>query len=73
MINSSIKVLQVNLNRSQLATENTLQTTIELGVDLVVVQEPWLAPSTSQDYSQAYSIGHSSFSQLLSKDLRFCP
>ena len=37
---SSLKVLQVNLNRSTLATESILQVAVELGVGLVVVQEP---------------------------------
>ena len=39
---SSLKVLQANLNRSALATESTLQVAVELGVGLVVVQEPWV-------------------------------
>ena len=61
---SSLKVLQINLNRSSLATESALQVAIELGVGLVVVQEPWvLAPD--QDYTKARSILHPSFIQLL--------
>ena len=42
MISSSIKVLQVNLNRSALATESALQVAIELRADLVVIQEPYI-------------------------------
>ena len=61
---SSLKVLQVNLNRSALATESVLQVAVELGVGLVVVQEPWvLAPD--QDYTKARSVLHPSFIQLL--------
>ena len=57
---SSLKVLQVNLNRSTLATESVLQVAVELGVGLVVVQEPWvLAPD--QDYTKARSVLHPSF------------
>jgi hypothetical protein len=40
MISTSFKVLQVNLNRSAVATESALQLAIELNVDLIVVQEP---------------------------------
>ena len=39
---SSLKVLQVNLNHSALATESVLQLAVELGIGLVVVQEPWV-------------------------------
>lgn len=39
-ISSSIKILQVNLNRSAQATESALQTAVELQIDLIVVQEP---------------------------------
>ena len=42
MISSSIKVLQVNLNKSALATESALQVAIKLRADLVVVQEPYI-------------------------------
>jgi hypothetical protein len=37
MIYSNIRILQVNLNRSQAATENTLQIAIELKIDIIVV------------------------------------
>ena len=40
MISTSFKVLQVNLNRSVVATESALQLVIELNVDLIIVQEP---------------------------------
>jgi hypothetical protein len=40
MISSSIRVLQVNLNRSAPATESALQIAIELKIDLIIVQEP---------------------------------
>jgi hypothetical protein len=43
MISSSIRVLQVNLNRIQFAIESALQLAIESNIDLILVEEPWLA------------------------------
>lgn len=37
-----IKVLQVNLNKSQQATEAALQIAVELNIDIIAMQEPWL-------------------------------
>lgn len=49
---TTFKVLQVNLNRSTYATESALQLAVELNIDLVVVQEPWIIPREvgSTDY-----------------------
>jgi hypothetical protein len=49
MISISIRVLQINLNRSQPATELTLQLVLESKVDLILVQEPWLARKQQED------------------------
>jgi hypothetical protein len=49
MISTSIRVLQINLNRSQPATESTLQLALESKVDLILVQEPWLARKQQED------------------------
>ena len=38
MIGSSLKILQVNLNRSSEATESALQIAVEQKVDLIIVQ-----------------------------------
>ena len=72
MISSCLKVLQVNLNRSTPATESALQLVIELKVDLILVQEPWLIPRNldqdlgpAQDYTSTRSISHPSFTQIL--------
>jgi hypothetical protein len=40
-----LRILQVNLNKSAPATEGALQVAVELDIDLLVVQEPWLTPS----------------------------
>jgi hypothetical protein len=37
MIYNNIQILQVNLNRSQAATENTLQIAIKLKIDIIIV------------------------------------
>jgi hypothetical protein len=64
MISTSTQVIQVNLNRSSAATESVLQLAIELKIDLILVQEPWII-SESPDYSNSRSISHTSFSQIL--------
>ena len=74
MISSSFKVLQVNLNRSALATESALQVAVELKVDLLVVQEPWITPrSLDQDATSTRSVLHPSFTQILPADLSYRP
>ena len=75
MISSNTKVLQVNLNKSAAATESALQLAIELKVDIIVVQEPWLVQLADNelDYSTTRSIAHSAFLQILPADLSFRP
>ncbi len=75
MISSSIRVLQANLNRSQPATESALQIAIELKIDLIIVQEPWipLRPPDATDYLNTRSVLHPSFSQILPADLTHRP
>src|ERR1700733_2678572 len=63
MISTSIKVLQVNLNRSSTTIESALQVAIELKVDLLVIQEPWITSNTN--VSSTRSIIHPSFNQIL--------
>jgi hypothetical protein len=71
MINSRIRVLQVNLNRSAPATESALQLAIELKIDLVIVQEPWTIPKPRDvtDYLTTRSVNHPSFTQILPASL----
>jgi hypothetical protein len=69
MISTSIRVLQVNLNRSQPATESALQLALESKVDLILVQEPWLARKEQEDsYEQVQSTQHPSFTQLFPRN-----
>jgi hypothetical protein len=72
MISSNTRILQVNLNRSSAATESVLQLAIELKIDLILVQEPWII-SENPDYSNSRSISHSSFSQILPTTIGFRP
>ena len=76
MISSSLRILQINLNRSLPATESALQLAIELKIDIVLVQEPWVCTASSttssinistKDYTSARSINHQSFAQILPK------
>jgi ribonuclease HI len=76
MINSSIRVLQVNLNKSQAATESALQVAIETRVDLILVQEPWLYTSGQRElssYEDLYSTQHPSFTQLYPRNRALRP
>ena len=66
MISSSIKVLQINLNRSQIATKSALEVAIELKADLIIVQEPWITPGP--DYSSCRSVSHQGFTQILPRN-----
>ena len=65
VFSKSLRVLQVNLNRSLEATESALQVAIEQNIDLIIIQEPWLVHPNLDNYSNTRSIQHSSFSQLL--------
>lgn len=70
MIGSNIRILQINLNKNQTATENTLQLAIELHVDLIIVQEPWILNKDlcpSGDYATTRSVTHNGFYQILPK------
>jgi len=74
MSNNSFKVLQVNLNRSGPATESALQIAIELKIDLIIIQEPWIIPKNQDpDYRNTRSILHPSFTQILPADLTLRP
>jgi hypothetical protein len=75
MISSSLRILQVNLNHNIPATESALQIAIELKVDLIIVQEPWvLAPNQEHNnYNGTRSVLHPSFVQILPADLTYRP
>lgn len=62
MIGSDIKVLQINLNRNQAATESALQLAVELKIDIIAVQEPWIF---SKESTSPRSVQHPGFSQIL--------
>jgi hypothetical protein len=75
MISDNTRIIQVNLNRSQAATENTLQLAIELKVDIIVIQEPFITRGNDGniDLITARSIAHPSFTQILPKYSGFRP
>lgn len=62
---TNLRILQVNLNKSPQATESALQVCVDLAIDLLVVQEPWLVPlPATGNYSNTRSINHPSFAQI---------
>lgn len=67
MLDNNLRIIQANLNKSYIATESTLQVAIELSIDIIVVQEPWLVGHSISplDYSDTRSVVHPSFTQIL--------
>lgn len=63
---TNIRFLQINLNRSSQATENVLQLALELNIDIILIQEPWIMKNGS-DFSNCRSILHQNFIQTLPK------
>jgi hypothetical protein len=60
-----LKVLQCNLNRSIQATESALQLAVELKIDILAVQEPWLPPLREKlTYDGIHSISHAAYNQI---------
>src|ERR1700709_412874 len=65
-MSTDLKILQINLNCSALATESALQYSIENKIDIIIVQEPWLVrPSYGLDYKNTHSVVHQGFIQLI--------
>ena len=60
---SSIKILQINVNRSSSTTENVLQLAIELNIYIIAVQEPWITQNPNSN--EFRSINHLGFKQVL--------
>ena len=65
MISTTLKILQVNVNRSAPATESALQLAIEAKVDLIAVQEPWFFNTPPPNTELAVSTQHPAFIQIL--------
>lgn len=65
MIDTSIKIISINVNHSIPPTENALQIALERGTDIVLIQEPWFHSKHSEDWSKEQSIAHAEFTQIL--------
>lgn len=69
MFSKNINIIQVNLNRSLPATESVLQLAVEFNTSIIAVQEPCIVNSRElnrlNDYSEARSINHPGFIQVL--------
>src|ERR1700710_2186314 len=66
----SCKILQININRNSITTENILQMAIELNITILAIQELWVIINNSNEYR---SINHPSFKQLLPNYSTFRP
>src|ERR1700709_1878726 len=66
----SCKILQINVNRNSITTENILQMAIELNIKILAIQEPWVISNNSNEFR---SINHPSFKQLLPNYSTFRP
>ena len=54
--------MQLNINRNQVTTENVLQLAIELNIQILAIQEPWVTKNSDNTYR---TINHPSFNQIL--------
>ena len=61
---SSIKVLQINVNRNAITTENILNMAIELNISILAIQEPKIF-NLDKEEATTRSVLHSSFNQIL--------
>ena len=62
MLDTSLTIIQANLNKSRLATESILEIGIKEKADIILVQEPWLI---TENGSYIRSITHLGYIQLL--------
>ena len=59
-LHSRISIMQHNTNRNQNHIHSCLQSALELSIDFVLIQEPWIAFDNNNN-NIAYSITHSSY------------
>ena len=76
----SCKILQINVNRNSITTENILQMAIELNIKILAIQEPWVISNNSNEScsitnnsNEFRSINHPSFKQLFPNYSTFRP
>lgn len=65
MVVHQIKIIQLNANKNAKAMEDILDTAIEMKVEIVCIQEPWLVDCPDGDWFSTRSLNHQSFTQLL--------
>ena len=63
MLDTTLRILQANLNRSIEATETALDLAVRENVDILAIQEPWMLHEEDKGYTR--SIAHSAFQALL--------
>ena len=72
-INNNLRVLQINLNTSFIATESALQVALELKIDILAIQEPWVPYTPSSNFANTRSINYLGFMQILPNYSNLCP
>lgn len=66
MLESPIKLISFNANKTNINIESALQSAIELRVDIVLIQEPWFyGPLEREEWIQLKSTSHKDFTQIL--------
>jgi ribonuclease HI/endonuclease/exonuclease/phosphatase family metal-dependent hydrolase len=67
-MSKDLHIIHLNVNKNRFATESILNTAIDMGADIVCIQEPWLVNTTDADgdidYSNSRSINHTAYQQL---------
>jgi len=63
MLDTTIRIVQANLNRSIEATETALDIAVKENVDVLAIQEPWMLYEEGKGYTR--SIAHSAYQALL--------
>ena len=64
-MSKDLNILQINLNRSPIATEAALELALELKISLVLIQEPFIITTGNSNNYNHRSINHSAFTQIL--------
>jgi hypothetical protein len=65
MLDTTLLVIQANVNTSARVTESLLEHTVRYKFDIVLIQEPWIFNNKTELYKDCRSINHSSFRVLV--------
>jgi hypothetical protein len=65
MLNTTLRIIQANVNKSAQATESLLEYAIQSESDIILIQEPWIFKDKTTQFKDCRSINHSSFRALI--------